>query len=58
MRTLLTRWVTNVLIWIGISAFIGGLGTFFLKIDFWYSSAGVAVALIINGFVAEWEDRK
>ena len=58
MRTLLTRWVINVLIWIGISGFIGALGTFFLKIDFLYSSAGVAVALIINGFIAEWEDRK
>lgn len=58
MRTLLTRWVTNVLIWTGISVFIGALGAFFLKIDFWYSSAGVAVALIINGFIAEWEDRK
>lgn len=57
MRISLMRWMANVLIWIAISACIGAIGAYFFNVDFWCSFAVVTVALIINGFIAEWEDR-
>lgn len=47
----------HVLIWAALSIMAGSAGHFFFSLNFWWSSLIAAVALIINGFIAEWEDR-
>ncbi len=51
------RRITHFLIWAAISLLAGAAGSYFFKLDFWLSSLIVGAALMINGLIAEWEDR-
>lgn len=51
------RKIIYILIWAVISLLAGAAGSCFFRLDFWWSSLMVGIALIVNGFIAEWEDR-
>jgi hypothetical protein len=46
------------LIWLVISLLAGALGNYFFEVDFWIASLIAGLALIANGLIAEWEDRR
>ena len=46
-----------IFIWFTISLLVGGLGSYIFKINFWIISIIVGLILIINGLIADWEDR-
>ncbi len=52
------RKITHILIWLVIALLAGAAGSYFLKLNFWWSSLVVGIALVVNGLFAEWEDRK
>lgn len=52
------RRIIYVLVWIIISLVAGAVGSHFFNLDFWLSSLIAGIALIINGLIAEWEDRR
>lgn len=47
-----------ILVWLIISVLAGMLGTYLFNINFWTSSLVAGLALILNGMIAEWEDRR
>lgn len=49
---------TQVLVWLAISAMAGAGGSYFFGIDFWVATVLAAASLTLNGFIAEWEDRR
>jgi uncharacterized protein YqfA (UPF0365 family) len=51
------RKIKHILIWVAISLLAGAVGSHFFNVEFWLSSLIAGVALIINGLIAEWEDR-
>lgn len=51
------RRLTSILIWAAVSLVAGAAGYYFFKLDFWLSSLIVGVALVVNGLIADWEDR-
>ncbi len=51
------RKVTHVLIWLVITIFVGAAGSYFFALNFWWSSFIAGIALVVNGMIAEWEDR-
>jgi hypothetical protein len=44
-------------LWVVIVLMVAGAGSYLLDIGFWPAAAIVAAALVINGIVAEIEDR-
>ena len=46
-----------ILIWAAISFLVGAIGSYFFNLNYWLSSLIAGIALIINGLIAEWEDR-
>lgn len=46
------------LIWLAISLLAGVVGSYLFKVDFWIASLIAGLALIVNGLIAEWEDRR
>jgi hypothetical protein len=46
------------LIWLAISLLVGTAGSYFFSLNFWAASLVAGVALIVNGLIAEWEDRR
>ena len=51
------RKIIPILIWAVISLLAGAVGSYFFKLSFWLSSLIAGMALIVNGLIAEWEDR-
>lgn len=52
------RKFTHIAIWAFISIVAGTIGSWLFNVGFFLSSAIAAIALVVNGFVAEWEDRR
>ena len=46
------------LIWLVISLLAGAAGNYLFNINFWVASLIAGMALIVNGLLAEWEDRR
>ena len=46
------------LIWLGVSLLAGVAGNYLFNVNFWVASLVAGVALIVNGLIAEWEDRR
>jgi hypothetical protein len=51
------RKTVHILIWLVIVLLVGTAGSYFFKLNFWWSSLIVGIALIVNGLIATWEDR-
>lgn len=51
------RKINYILIWMAIAFLSGAAGSYFFKLNFWWSSLIAGIALIVNGLIAEWEDR-
>jgi len=52
------RKITHTLIWLVIALLVGAAGSYFFKLNFWWSSLIAGIALVVNGLIAEWEDRE
>ena len=50
--------VFYTLIWLGMSLLTGLLGSRLFQIDFWLASLIAGLALLANGLLADWEDRR
>ncbi len=50
--------VLYTLIWLVISLLAGAVGNYLFKVNFWVASLIAGLALIANGLIAEWEDRR
>ena len=50
--------IVNSVIWVVIVLLGGALGNYLFKVDFWIASLIAGLALIANGLIAEWEDRR
>lgn len=46
------------LIWLAISLLAGAAGNYLFNVNFWVASLIAGMALIVNGLIAEWEDRR
>lgn len=46
------------LIWLVISLLAGVVGNYLFNVNFWVASLIAGLALIANGLIAEWEDRR
>jgi hypothetical protein len=46
------------LVWAAIVIIVAGAASYLIGIGFWPAAAIVAAALVINGIVAEFEDRR
>lgn len=46
------------LIWLAISLLAGVVGSYLFKVDFWFASLIAGIVFIVNGLIAEWEDRR
>jgi len=51
------RWLYTV-IGLGFSLLAGAVGNCLFKVNFWVASLIAGLALIANGLIAEWEDRR
>ena len=58
MRVPMMKRLVYTLIWLVISLLAGALGNYLFKVNFWVASLIAGVALIANGLIAEWEDRR
>lgn len=47
-----------MLIWLAISLLAGVVGSYVFELDLWIASLIAGFALIVNGLIAEWEDRR
>jgi len=47
----------KIIIWLVIALLGGITGSYFFKLNFWWSSLITGIVLIVNGLIAEWEDR-
>lgn len=47
-----------MLTWLIISVIAGAISAYFFQMNFWLSTAIVGLALIANGLIADWEDRR
>ena len=45
------------LVWLVIALVVGVAGGFLFQLNFWVSSLVAGAALVVNGLIAEWEDR-
>lgn len=52
------RRVMYTLIWLVISLLAGVAGSYFFNMNFWVTSLIAGLSLIVNGLIAEWEDRR
>jgi hypothetical protein len=43
--------------WLAICSAAGGIAAYGFQLSFWITFAITAAALVVNGFIAEWEDR-
>jgi hypothetical protein len=50
--------ILYVLVWLAISLLAGLFASYFFKIGFWIAALIAGGALIANGLIAEWEDRR
>jgi hypothetical protein len=50
--------IIPILIWAAISLLAGAVGSYFFNLSFWWASLIAGIALIVNGLIAEWEDRR
>ncbi|MBN8794179.1 hypothetical protein [Thermomonas alba] len=50
--------VLYTLVWLAISLLAGTAGHYIFKVDFWIASLIAGLALIANGLIADWEDRR
>jgi asparagine N-glycosylation enzyme membrane subunit Stt3 len=50
-------WLIYSVAWLAICGLLGVLGLKFLGISFWMGFCIAAVALLLNGLIAEFEDR-
>jgi hypothetical protein len=46
------------LIWLAVSLLAGAAGNYLFNVNFWVASLIAGMALIVNGLIAEWEDRR
>lgn len=46
------------LAWLAISLLAGAAGHYIFGINFWIASLIAGLALIANGLIADWEDRR
>jgi hypothetical protein len=51
------RRTTHILIWLVIALLAGAAGSYLFRLSFWWSSVIAGIALIVNGLIAEREDR-
>ena len=49
--------IKYLLIWAAITFVVGAIGSYIFNLNFWVSSSIIGVSLIINGLIAEWEER-
>jgi len=47
-----------ILIWLSISIIAGVVGSQIFNVAFWLAAVIAGAALVVNGLIAEWEDRK
>ena len=47
-----------ILIWLVIALVAGAVGSYLFNVNFWVASLIAGLALIVNGLIAEWEDRR
>ena len=45
------------LVWLIIALIVGAAGGLLFHLNFWVSSLVAGAALVVNGLIAEWEDR-
>jgi hypothetical protein len=45
-------------IWLIVSLMAGVVGNYLFHVGFWIASLIAGIALIANGLIAEWEDRR
>ncbi|WP_247263451.1 MULTISPECIES: hypothetical protein [Pseudomonas] len=45
-------------IWLVISLLAGAAGNYLFEVNFWVASLIAGLALMVNGLIAEWEDRR
>ncbi|WP_220813700.1 hypothetical protein [Pseudomonas paralcaligenes] len=50
--------ILYTLTWLCISLLAGFAGSYIFKIDFWIAFLIAGLALIANGLIADWEDRR
>jgi hypothetical protein len=55
--SLMKRWAYT-LIWLAIALLAGAVGHHLFKVNFWVASMIAGLALIANGLIADWEDRR
>lgn len=58
MRMPLMKRLVSALIWLFISLAAGALGHYFFRVNFWVASLIAGLALLANGLLADWEDRR
>jgi hypothetical protein len=57
VRELQSR-IFGLLIWLAVAALAGGIGWYFVDMNFWVG-VGIAMCnLIVNGLIIEWEDNQ
>jgi hypothetical protein len=47
----------HIAVWVLISLVLGAIGSYLFNLSFWLTTAIAAIALIINGVIAEIEDK-
>jgi hypothetical protein len=47
----------HIAVWALISLVLGAIGSYLFNLSFWLTTAIAAIALIINGVIAEIEDK-
>ena len=52
------QWLKYAVVWLAICFSVGAAMNYFFDLNFWFSSAGFGAALVINGLIADWEDRQ
>jgi hypothetical protein len=58
MRLPVMKRFVCTLIWLVISLLAGAVGDYLFKVNFWLASLIAGLALLANGLIAEWEDRR
>lgn len=46
-----------IIVWFAIVLIAGAAGSYFFNLNFWLAAGIAACALIVNGLIAQWEDR-
>ncbi|WP_426176381.1 hypothetical protein [Massilia sp. TWR1-2-2] len=58
MRVPVMKRLLYILIWLVIALVAGAVGSYRFNVNFWVASLIAGFALIANGLIAEWEDRR